>query len=281
MLVHRNIAAVEELIDLLCGRRLLVLTGAGCSTESGIPDYRGPQTRLKARNPVQYRAFLSEPLARARYWARSMAGWPHIAAARPHAGHAALAEMEHSGLLSGIVTQNVDRLHQAGGNQTVVELHGALDEVVCVGCQTVSARGDFQQRLLALNPGWDATVVEVAPDGDAEIDYRPYADFHVPACAACGGILKPNVIFFGENVPGDRVAEAWRLYDRADAVLVVGSSLAVYSGYRFVLRAAKEDLPIAILNLGESRGDTVAHCCVQGSFGETMPRIAAALIAAK
>ena len=281
MLVHRNIAAVEDLIDLLRGRRLLVLTGAGCSTESGIPDYRGPQTRLKARNPVQYRAFLSEPLARARYWARSMAGWPHIAAARPHSGHAALAELEHNGLLSGIVTQNVDRLHQAGGSRTGVELHGAREEVVCPGCLAGSARDALQQRLLALNPAWDTTAVELAPDGDADIDYRPYADFHVPACAACGGILKPNVIFFGENVPGDRVAQAWRLYDDAEAVLVVGSSLAVYSGYRFVLRAAKEDLPIAILNLGESRGDAVARCCVQGSFGDTMPRIAAALIAAR
>jgi NAD+-dependent protein deacetylase sirtuin 4 len=280
MLIHRNDIAVDDLIGLMRGRRTLVLTGAGCSTESGIPDYRGPQTRLKARNPIQYRAFISDPLARARYWARSLAGWPTIAAARPHDGHVALARLEASGAISGIVTQNVDRLHQAGGNRTVVELHGALEEVLCLGCGHITRRDAMQQRLLALNPGWDTRSMETAPDGDAEIDYRPYTHFHVPACTRCGGMLKPNVIFFGENVPGDRVAEAWRLYDQSDSLLVIGSSLAVYSGYRFVLRASKDQRPIGILNLGDSRGDTLTRCRVREAFGRAMPRVAESLLAA-
>ncbi|MEZ4701820.1 MAG: NAD-dependent protein deacetylase [Rhodothermales bacterium] len=279
MLIHKKDTAVEDLIGLLRGRRTLVLTGAGCSTESGIPDYRGPQTRLKARNPIQYRAFLSDPLARARYWARSMAGWPHIASARPHSGHHALARLEEHGRITGVITQNVDRLHQAGGTREVVELHGALEEVICLECGDVTRRETMQQRLLALNPEWDVTATEIAPDGDAEIDYSRYIHFHVPACTCCGGPLKPNVIFFGENVPGDRVERAWRMYDQSDALLVVGSSLAVYSGYRFVLRASKDTLPIGILNLGDSRGDALAHCLVRESFGASMPRIAEGLLA--
>jgi NAD-dependent SIR2 family protein deacetylase len=273
MLIQDRTATVDDLVGLLRGRRSLVLTGAGCSTESGIPDYRGPQTRLKARNPIQYRAFVSDPLARARYWARSLAGWTRIAEARPHAGHQALAALETDGCVAGVVTQNVDRLHQTGGSRRVVELHGALEEVVCLSCQELTSRRAMQLRLQALNAGWDAGAAEPAPDGDADIDLRAYAGFHVPVCLHCGGVLKPNVTFFGENVPGDRVAEAWRLYDEAEALLVVGSSQTVYSGYRFVLRAAKDGLPIGILNLSETRGDALARTVVREAFGEAMPRV--------
>ncbi|MCB9796850.1 MAG: NAD-dependent deacetylase, partial [Alphaproteobacteria bacterium] len=192
-------AMVDPLAQLLRGRRVLALTGAGCSTESGIPDYRGPETARRARNPIRFQDFVKSPEGRQRYWARSFVGWPRIAEARPNAGHRALAALEQRGLLSGLITQNVDRLHQAAGSRAVIELHGALAEVICLGCGRLSKRADLQARLAALNPGFGRRDAEAAPDGDA--DLIEVTDFQVAGCGQCGGDLKPHVVFFGENVP--------------------------------------------------------------------------------
>ncbi|NBC16169.1 MAG: NAD-dependent protein deacetylase [Bacteroidetes bacterium] len=267
----------DDLAYLLQGQRVVVLTGAGCSTESGIPDYRGPETRRKARNPIKYRAFVGEAAARRHYWARSAIGWPRFKQARPNDGHRALARLEAAGVVRGIITQNVDRLHQAAGSERVVELHGALAEVRCLDCGHLSDRDALQARMGALNPGWQTRSAEVAPDGDAELSTDATADFRVPGCATCGGVLKPNVVFFGENVPSETVDDAWRLFDGCDALLVVGSSLAVYSGYRFVREAAARRHPIAILNLGATRGDAEAWVRVQGRCGRVLPALAEAL----
>lgn len=268
---------LQRLADVLAGRRVAVLTGAGCSTESGIPDYRGPETRRRARNPIKGAAFLGDDEARRRYWARAVVGWPRMASARPNPAHRALAAMERAGTVRGLVTQNVDRLHHAAGSAGAIELHGALAEVRCMACGAITSRDALQRRLLALNPGWEAQRAEVAPDGDAELPGPLVERFRVASCEGCGGVLKPNVVFFGESVPRERVERAYRLVDDADALLVVGSSLAVFSGYRFVKRAAERAVPIAIVNLGESRGDPHASLIVQGRAGEVLPRLAAAL----
>ena len=270
-------ASVQNLIELLHGRRVVVLSGAGCSTESGIPDYRGPETRRTSRNPIRYRAFVSDPEARRHYWARSAIGWPVFAAAEPNDGHRALACLEAAGCVRGVITQNVDRLHHAAGSTRVVELHGALEEVVCLDCGAVGSRHDLQERLLALNPGWTDRAAALAPDGDAEISLSATRSFHVPACTRCDGALKPHVIFFGENVPAPWVEDAWALLGEGDALLVVGSSLAVYSGYRFVRRAAQDGHPVAIVNLGPTRADELADVCVEGTTGTVLPQLAYAL----
>lgn len=267
----------RTLAALMRGRRTVVLSGAGCSTESGIPDYRGPKTRQKARNPVQYRAFVTDATARSHYWARSAIGWERFSGAQPNAGHRALARLEAAGHVAGVITQNVDRLHHEAGSRRVVELHGALGEVRCLDCTTMEARVSLQRRMQALNPGWLDRSVEIAPDGDAEVPQRETQAFAVPGCRRCGGVLKPNVVFFGENVPADRVEAAWALYDEADVLLVVGSSLAVYSGYRFALRAAREDKPLAIVNLGATRADGAATVRVDAPLGQVLPRLADAL----
>ncbi len=280
-----TLLAVERLAALLAGRRVVALTGAGCSTESGIPDYRGPGTRERARNPVQYRAFLDDPAARQRYWARSMVGWPHFSAARPNAGHRALAAIERAaagdgplaGKWGGLVTQNVDRLHHAAGSAAVVELHGALAEVVCLGCGVLEPRDALQARLAVLNPRWDADV-ELAPDGDAELG--AVDGFRVADCLACGGVLKPRVVFFGENVPRATVEAAFARVDAAEVLLVIGSSLTVYSGFRFVRRAAERGIPVAICNLGPTRGDALATTRIDAPLGEVLPALAGALGAA-
>lgn len=269
--------AFAALVAHLRGRRIVVLTGAGCSTESGIPDYRGPETRRRARNPIRYRAFTHDPEARRRYWARSAVGWPRIAGARPNAAHEALARMEAAGLVCGVITQNVDGLHEAAGSRRVVALHGALARVRCLGCGDVEPRDRFQRRLHRHNPGGLARAAEIAPDGDAELDAGAERAFVVPGCLRCGGVLKPDVVFFGENVPRERVAEAWRLFDEADALLVAGSSLAVYSGYRFVREAARRSMPVAIVNLGPTRGDAHATVRLEARLGEALPRLAATL----
>jgi len=266
----------EDLVDLCRGQRLVVLTGAGVSTESGIPDYRGPETRKKSRNPVQYNAFVRGESARRHYWARSAIGWPTFASTRPNPGHDALARLERHGYLTGIITQNVDRLHQSAGSQTVVELHGALDEVVCLDCMACVPRHDVQERMLDANPGWTDRAAELAPDGDAELPPSATAEFVLPTCTACGGTLKPNVVFFGENVPADRVNAAWSLCRDADVLLVAGSSLTVYSGYRFVHKA--HDQPVGIVNLGPTRGDDDARICVDGPTGSVLPALADALL---
>lgn len=251
--------------ELLRTRRVLVLTGAGCSTDSGIPDYRGPGSA--PRTPVQYRAFVGDPEARRRYWARSLAGWPMMATARPNAAHRALAELQRAGRITSIITQNVDGLHQAAGAEDVLELHGALADVVCLACGAVEPRQALQRRLTILNPRFEAHA-EIAPDGDAEL--QGAEGFRIPDCLACGGMLKPRVVFFGENVPVPVVEEAWRRFEAADALLVLGSSLTVWSGYRFARKAAETGRPLWIVNRGPTRADPLATAKIDAGVAEVL-----------
>ncbi len=235
--------------------RLFVLTGAGCSTESGIPDYRDAQGGWKRPPPVDFQAFMGSVAVRQRYWARSFVGWRRFQRARPNEAHAALARLEEQGRLGALVTQNVDGLHQAAGSRQVIDLHGRLDQVRCMQCQRLVPREEHQAELLGRNPAWSAVPGETAPDGDADLERQPCEAFVVPDCARCGGVLKPDVVFFGESVPRPRVDEAMRRLERAEAMLVVGSSLMVYSGYRFVRAAARSGKPVAAVNLGRTRAD--------------------------
>lgn len=269
---------VETLYALLARRRVVALTGAGCSTESGIPDYRGQGRPARGRSPIQHDAFVRRPEVRQRYWARSTAGWGRLASARPNPGHRALAELERAGVLGGVITQNVDRLHQAAGSVRVIELHGALAEVRCLGCGTRRSRAALQERLLADNPGWLDLAAQAAPDGDADLPAEIVAAFRVPGCEGCGGVLMPDVVFFGGHVGPATLQAAWSLLEEAEALLVVGSSLAVYSGYRFVRRAADRGLPLAVINLGPTRADPLAHVKLQARAGEALPRLAARLV---
>jgi NAD-dependent deacetylase sirtuin 4 len=276
---------LDELLDLMRGRRTLALVGAGCSTESGIPDYRGPEGRLRTRKPMQLDQFVGSPEGRVRYWSRSTVGWPVFAAARPNAAHRALAALEHAGFVSGVITQNVDGLHHEAGSREVVELHGSLAWVRCLECGGTVRRFAFQERLLSLNREWLEGLPEVgqvvsAPDGDAAVPAQALTSFRVPECEACGGVMKPDVVFFGERVPEERVEAAWDLLGRADALLVVGSSLTVFSGRRFVYGARKAGLPVAIVNLGPTRADDVADVKVEGRLGEVLPRLARELTGA-
>lgn len=270
--------STADLLDLLGGKRLAVLTGAGCSTESGIPDYRGPETARRARNPIQFRAFRDDPAARQRYWARSVVGYRRMREAQPNPAHQALAALEAGGVLTGLITQNVDGLHQRAGHRQVIELHGAIRDVRCMSCEARSSREELQQRLLHHNPDWTRRTAEIAPDGDAEVD-DGVSGFRVCPCVACGGPLKPDVVFFGENVDAARVQAAYALVEAAGALLVVGSSLQVFSGYRFVRRAAREGIPVAVLNLGPTRGDPLAQVRVQAMAGTVLPQLVQPLLA--
>jgi NAD-dependent SIR2 family protein deacetylase len=235
--------------------RLFVLTGAGCSTDSGIPDYRDREGEWKRAAPVTLQAFMHEIATRQRYWARSMIGWPRFARASPNTAHYALAQLEREGRIELLVTQNVDRLHQRAGSGRVIDLHGRLDEVRCMACDWRLPRDAFQQRLIERNPAWQHLDATAAPDGDADLEGQDFGGFEVPPCPRCGGIVKPDVVFFGEGVPRERVDAATLAWRAADAVLVVGSSLMVYSGYRFVQAAAKAGKPVAALTLGRTRAD--------------------------
>lgn len=235
--------------------RLFVLTGAGCSTDSGIPDYRDADGGWKRTQPVQYRAFMDEPATRKRYWARSLVGWRRFRRAQPNNTHRALAALEQQGGVGLLVTQNVDRLHQAAGSTNVVDLHGRLDLVRCMGCEGRLPREELQQELLARNPQLADLDARVAPDGDADLEGVDFSSFEVPGCPSCGGLLKPDVVFYGESVPRDRVELVRQAVREADAMLVVGSSLMVYSGYRFAREAAAVGKPIATVNLGRTRAD--------------------------
>ncbi|MDE3156242.1 MAG: NAD-dependent protein deacetylase [Acidobacteriota bacterium] len=257
-------------------RRLLVLTGAGCSTESGIPDYRDTEGAWKRKQPVQYMDFVRSENVRRRYWARSFAGWQRFSRAEPNTTHLALARLEAAGLVHWLITQNVDGLHQRAGSRRVTDLHGRLDTVQCLGCRATQPRETFQAALDALNPGWRHAAA-AAPDGDADLEGVDFTAFTVPACAACGGILKPAVVFFGESVPPDRVNDSLDRLAEADALLVVGSSLMVRSGYRFAVAAAERGIPIAAVNLGRTRADDLLAVKVEGRCGVILPRLSAAL----
>ncbi|MCC4585721.1 NAD-dependent protein deacetylase [Xanthomonas sp. NCPPB 1067] len=260
--------ALQEFIQT--HQRLFVLTGAGCSTDSGIPDYRDLQGGWKRPQPVTFQAFMGELATRQRYWARSLVGWPRFGLARPNATHHALAALEVRGQLELLLTQNVDRLHQAAGSQAVIDLHGRLDVVRCMGCERRMPRTEFQWLLEQSNPGWVELDAAQAPDGDADLDDVAFETFAVPPCPACGGILKPDVVFFGENVPRERVERAFAHLQAADAVLVVGSSLMVYSGFRFVQAAARSGLPIAALNFGRTRADELLTLKVEQSCAQAL-----------
>ncbi len=236
-------------------RRLFVLTGAGCSTDSGIPDYRDADGGWKRSPPVSYQSFMSSAAVRQRYWARSFVGWQHLRRAAPNAAHEALARLEQQGRLELLVTQNVDGLHQAAGSMNVIDLHGRLDTVQCMDCHGLVSREELQAELLWRNPAWGGLQGQPAPDGDAELGGLSFDEFAAPSCARCAGVLKPDVVFFGESVPRERVIAAMRGLERADAALVVGSSLMVYSGYRFVQAAAQSGKPVAAVNLGRTRAD--------------------------
>ncbi|MGA0572714.1 NAD-dependent protein deacetylase [Variovorax sp. VNK109] len=250
--------------------RLFVLTGAGCSTESGIPDYRDAAGEWKRAQPVTYQAFMGDEYTRKRYWARSMIGWRIMGGAQAGRAHHALASLESAGHVELLVTQNVDGLHHAAGSRSVVDLHGRIDTVRCMACEARTARSALQSLLLQRNPAWAALDATVAPDGDADLEGRDFASFDVPACPDCGGILKPDVVFFGESVPRERVNAAFDALSRADAMLVVGSSLMVYSGFRFAQAAADAGKPIAALNMGRTRADALYTLKVEQPIGATM-----------
>ena len=253
--------SLEDFVDR--HRRLFILTGAGCSTSSGIPDYRDADGQWKRRLPVTYQAFMGEELTRRRYWARSLIGWRRIRSARPNGAHRALARLEAMGRTELLLTQNVDRLHQAAGSARVIDLHGRIDWVRCMDCERRASRDEFQEELGRLNAGWLELDATDAPDGDADLESADFSSFAVPSCRRCGGILKPDVVFFGENVPRDRVDAAKDHLMQADAMLIVGSSLMVYSGFRFVQWAVGAGKPAAAVNLGRTRADALVGLKVE------------------
>jgi NAD-dependent SIR2 family protein deacetylase len=235
--------------------RLFVLTGAGCSTGSGIPDYRDADGEWKRGRPVMLQDFLTNAHARQRYWVRGLIGWQRMSAARPNDAHRSLASLDRQGRITQLVTQNVDGLHQAAGSRNVIDLHGRVDVVRCLRCERRAPREQVQAELVRRNPGFASLEALAAPDGDADLDGLEFATFDVPDCAACGGLLKPDVVFFGESVPRERVLGAMAAVERSDAMLIVGSSLMVYSGYRFAEAMAEMGKPIAAVNLGRTRAD--------------------------
>lgn len=250
--------------------RLLVLTGAGCSTEAGIPDYRDANGAWKRNEPMRFQLFVADPLARKRYWARSMVGWHTMSSALPTAAHRALAHLERAGHIELLVTQNVDGLHNAAGSIQWVDLHGRIDTVCCLACGARSPRAALQRELMQRNPLWAALDALSAPDGDADLESHDFAQFDVPPCAQCGGMLKPDVVFFGESVPRERVAAVREALSRADAMLVVGSSLMVYSGYRFVEDAVAAGKPVAMVNRGRTRADALLSLKVEHEVGAAL-----------
>lgn len=256
---------MSKLADFFArARSLAVLSGAGVSTASGIPDYRDRNGEWKHAEPIQFGPFVSNEATRRRYWARSYVGWQRFSAARPNAAHHALAKLERSIDVDTLITQNVDGLHREAGSRNVIELHGELSKVRCLGCDAVTPRSRFQQRLRDANPDWHADVFRYKPDGDAELAVGNYANFVVPECDACGGMLKPDVVMFGESVPKTRVNDAVAAVERAHALLVIGSSLMVFSGFRFARLAAAAGKPIAIVNQGLTRADEMATLKIDG-----------------
>ncbi|MPZ96538.1 MAG: NAD-dependent protein deacetylase [Propionibacteriales bacterium] len=269
-----SVANLTDAVRVLRGRRILVLTGAGVSTDSGIPDYRGPDS--PPRTPMMYAEFRSGEPARQRYWARSHLGWRTLGRATPNDGHRAIAALETDGHAFAVITQNVDGLHQRAGSRSVVDLHGRISDVRCLDCGDLSSRRDLRARLDALNPGFGTDVeIETAPDGDAV--FEAVHGFRIADCRACGGVLKPDVVFFGENVPKPKVERCYTLVEAADAVLVAGSSLTVLSGFRFARHAASRSIPVVIVNRGPTRADDLATVRVDAGCSQTLSRLAGAL----
>ena len=264
-------AEAPELVAALAGRRVAVLTGAGMSTDSGIPDYRGPDS--PPSNPMTIREFTTDPLFRQRYWARNHVGWRHMHDTQPNAGHRAVAALGHGGVVSGVITQNVDLLHTKAGSANVINLHGTYAQVVCLDCGYSMTRAALGDELDAMNPGFTERVeavggLAVAPDADAVVGDT--ASFRYLDCPSCGGMLKPDIVYFGESVPKDVVQKAFSLVEQAEALLVAGSSLTVFSGYRFVRQAAALGMPVAIINRGPTRGDELAGVKVDGGCSELL-----------
>ena len=272
------IASPEGLADLrkfaAHHSRLFVLTGAGCSTDSGIPDYRDADGQWKRKKPIEYAPFLRDELTRARYWARSLVGWRNFRGAAPNPGHHALARLEQQGRIGLLVTQNVDGLHQAAGSRRVLDLHGRLDRVVCLRCRRTGSRERWQERLEELNVSWRGLAAPIGPDGDSDLDGHDFSTFRVPDCPRCGGVVKPDVVFFGENIPPWRHAQATAALTTSDALLVVGSSLMVHSGYRYALAAARLGKPIAMVCLGRTRADHLVTLKVTARVGPTLSALA-------
>jgi NAD-dependent SIR2 family protein deacetylase len=270
--------SLDLVTEAVAGRDVVVLSGAGLSTESGIPDYRGESGSLRKHTPMTYDEFVTSVEGRRRYWARSHVGWRTIARAYPNAGHHAVAVLHEHGYLAGVITQNVDGLHQAAGTPDVVELHGSLDRVICLDCRRISGRAELDRRLKAANPAFDGTATRVNPDGDVELADDVVAGFTLVDCLDCGsGLLKPDVVFFGENVPKVRVEWCYRLLGEASALLVLGSSLTVMSGLRFVRYAEKAGKPVFIVNNGVTRGDPHATVRVERSLGPALTEIVTTL----
>ncbi len=268
-------AALDALTELVAAGGVLVLSGAGISTESGIPDYRGPSSAARRASPMTFQTFTGDPVARHRYWARSHLGWRTIGTARPNDGHRAVAALQRQGLLTGVVTQNVDGLHQAAGADGVTDLHGRLDRVRCLDCGRLSDRAELETRLTAANEDWHAVATAINPDGDVDLPDSALDGFRLVGCPACDGVLKPDVVFFGETVPPERVAHCYRLLADSRALLVLGSSLTVMSGHRFVIRAARDGCPVAIVNQGTTRGDRYAAVTVDAPLGRVLPALVA------
>lgn len=269
-------ALLEEAIGLMRGARVAVLTGAGVSTDSGIPDYRGEGAPV--RTPMTVQAFLASETSRKRYWAGSHLGWRSFGSARPNTGHLALAKLEAGGVVSGVITQNVDGLHRRAGSRHVVELHGSMDRVLCLTCGQHYARQAIADRLSELNPEIDlGTSIRLAPDGDVQVD--DVEAMAIPACTVCGGVLKPDVVFFGEFVPADIFTSAASLVQSADVLLVAGSSLVVNSGMRLIEQARRRRLPIIVVNRGITKGDSRAVVKIDAGASETLTAMAGALLA--
>jgi NAD-dependent SIR2 family protein deacetylase len=270
---------VAPVVDVVGAGGVVVLSGAGISTESGIPDYRGETGSLRTHTPMTYGDFVGSESGRQRYWARSHLGWRTIARADPNAGHRAVAALQARGYVDGVITQNVDGLHGAAGARDVIELHGNLDRVICLDCRQTTPREELDRRLRAANPVFEGQATRINPDGDVELPDEVVKDFHLVGCSNCGSsLLKPDVVFFGENVPKARVERCYRLIDDARAVLVLGSSLTVMSGFRFVRYAAKAGKPVLIINQGITRGDPYAAVRVNLPLGEALTSLTRALL---
>ncbi len=282
-LLFRSVGMSSNIIEVLQQfvrqhPRLLVLTGAGISTASGIPDYRDEKGAWKLQQPMTYAEFTGSHYARQRYWARSALGWPRFDGAQPNEAHQALAELESQGFVETLITQNVDRLHHQAGQNNVIDLHGLLHEVVCLDCGAVIPRQQVQQVLIGANPLLTDLSVRHAPDGDVHLEHFDFASMVIPQCAKCAGVLKPNVVFFGENVPRERVERSMQALQRAHALLVVGSSLQVFSGFRIVRNAVEQGKPVASISLGQTRADDMLQLQVRQACGPVLTSLVRALV---